>query len=106
MTISNKVTSGVLSGFLLVAAYVPAWAGPDNEATTSSTQSAAATNRDRAILGFIESITPAPAQPRVQPCKPEALYSQHDVIGDPETCLRNHFDVRAGGVNPGVAPAF
>ena len=25
MTISNKVTSGVLSGFLLVAAYVPAW---------------------------------------------------------------------------------
>ncbi len=106
MTISNKVTSGVLSGFLLMAACVPALAGPGNQRATVSTQSTTAANRDQAILGFLESITPASVQPRVQRCKPETLYSQHDVIGDPDACFLNHFDVRAGGVNQGAAPTF
>jgi hypothetical protein len=106
MNISNKLVTGVIGGFLLVTACVPAWAGPVNQATAPSTQSAAASNGDQAILGFLDSITLAPAQPRTKRCKPETLYSQHDVIGDPEACFGNHFDVRAGGANQGVAPTL
>jgi hypothetical protein len=106
MNISGRLVTGVMGGFLLIAAYVPAWAGPVNHATTPSTQAAAAAKEDQAILGFLGSIMLAPGQPRAQRCKPETLYSQHDVIGDPEACFGNHFDVRAGGINPGAAPAF
>ncbi len=106
MNISGKLATGVMGGFLLMAAYVPAWSGPDSQATTPITQSSATANEDQAILGFLGSIMPAATQPRVRRCKPEMLYSQHDVIGDPEACFVNHFDVRAGGMSQGAAPTF
>jgi hypothetical protein len=54
MNISSKLVTGVIGGFLLVTAYVPAWARPVNQAMAPSTQSAAAANGDQAILGFLD----------------------------------------------------
>ena len=101
MVISTKLAAAVMSGLLLAASYAPAWAGSTGD--SSGTAPAA----DRSLIGVLSPLLADAAPHQAQKaCKPDSLYSQHSVVGDPESCFISRFDVRVGGVNPGVAGAF
>jgi hypothetical protein len=105
MVISKKLIAGVLGGMLIVASYAPVWAGSDSAAAPS--QSAATSNQS--LLGALTPLFADAATHKATPnCKPDTLYSGHDVVGDSEACFISHVDVRAaaGGANPGVSGAF
>jgi hypothetical protein len=104
MIISKKLVAGVLGGMLILASYALVWAGSDNAA--APTQSATS---NQSLLGALTPLLTDAATHKATPnCKPDTLYSGHDVVGDSEACFVSHVDVRAaaGGTNPGVSGAF
>jgi hypothetical protein len=105
MVVSTRLAAAVIGGLLLAAAYTPAWAGSANDtmtsggsmsagASTSTGASSSAPSADRSLIGvlspFLADTAPHEAQKR---CKADALYSQHDVIGDPDACFLNRVNV-------------
>ncbi len=104
MGISKKLIAGVLGGMLIVASYAPVWAGSDS--VTAPSQSATS---NQSLLGALTPLFADVGTHKATPnCKPDTLYSGHDVVGDSEACFVSHVDVRAagGGTNPGVSGAF
>jgi hypothetical protein len=105
MVLSTRLAAAVIGGLLLATVYTPAWAGSANDTTISrgSTFTGASTTTgtsssvpgaDRSLLGVLSPLfadaAPHEAQKR---CKPDTLYSQHDVIGDPNACFLNRVNV-------------
>ena len=97
----------VMSGLLLGTACARAWAA-DGKAVAPVSAAAAADPGDKSLLGILIPMLTDPVEHQAQQnCKPDQLYSQHDVVGDPEACFRGRFDVRGSGPNGGAgAPAF
>jgi hypothetical protein len=105
MVLSTRLAAAVIGGLLLATVSTPAWAGSANDTTISGGSTSAgasmstgtsssAPGADRSLLGVLSPLfadaAPHEAQKR---CKPETLYSQHDVIGDPDVCLLNRVNV-------------
>jgi hypothetical protein len=63
---------------------------------------------DKSLLGILTPMLTDPATHAAQKdCKPDQLYSQHDVVGDPEACFMGRYDVRSGSASVGAtAPAL
>jgi hypothetical protein len=94
-----------MSGLLLAAVYTRTWAGSINDTTTigvsRSTSASASTDAssstpgsDHSLLGVLSPILADAAPHQAQKsCKPDTIYSAHDVIGDPDTCYLNRVNV-------------
>lgn len=106
MGISRKVAM-VAIGSVLVLAQAPVWAGQNAAASPSAAHPVEASRSEAAPLSAIGSIfTEVATHQAPRNCQPDTLYSQHDVIGDPETCVVNRLDGRVGGTNVGAAPSL
>jgi hypothetical protein len=100
--VSTKLVAAVTGGLMLAMAYTPAFADPASASAT--TQAAIGGTSNRSLTGFLSpmltDVGPHPAQ---KTCKPDTLYSQHSVVGDPDACFVSQLDVRASSVNVGIA---
>jgi hypothetical protein len=105
MVVSTRLAAALMGGLLVAAVYTPAWAGSANDTTISggSTSvgaakstgtSSSAPSVDRSLISVLSPLladaAPHEAQKR---CKADGLYSQHDVIGDPDACFLNRVNV-------------
>jgi hypothetical protein len=62
-----------------------------------------------APAGVIEHswLNPSVADARPQAsrnCRPEHLYTQHDLVGDPESCIMQGVSLAGAGISSAVAP--
>ena len=96
------------AGLLLGSACARGWAADSAAAAPASVDAPVADPGDKSLLGILTPVLTEPAaHPAQKNCTPDQLYSQHDVVGDPEACFRGRFDVRTGSAVGGTgAPAF
>ena len=98
MAKSKRLVASAAAAMLMLGAYAPAWAQPPAGAPTPSAQAPLQTGREEAsmaeILGSIltERVDHVP----VKRCPPGSLYSEHDVVGDSESCFLNRLGVPNG----------
>src|SRR5271163_2276958 len=87
----------LMTGLLISAASARAWSA-DNQGTASTTSTAATADaRDQSLLGILAPVLTEPARHQPEkPCDKGQLYSQHDVVGDPEACFMGRVDPRGG----------
>jgi hypothetical protein len=99
-----KKTAVVLVSGLLIGAARPARSASAQQSQQPSTPSAAAqtTNDSPLVLSILGMIIPqVEHEVQTQPhCKAGQLYSQHDVVGDPQSCFENVVDAPSGAVGP------
>ena len=99
-----KTSAVMLVSGLLIGAARPAWSASARQSQQLSTPSAAAqTINDSplvlSILGM--NIPQVEHEVQTQPhCKAGQLYSQHDVVGDPQSCFVNVVDAPSGAGAP------
>jgi hypothetical protein len=99
-----KTTAAMLVSGLLIGAARPAWSASARQSQQLSTPSAAAqtSNDSPLVLSILGMIIPqVEHEVQTQPhCKAGQLYSQHDVVGDPQSCFENVVDAPSGAVGP------
>ncbi len=92
MRVSKKAVV-ILRPSLLCGLSVPAWSASSDYAASINTQMVHANPASNSLLGVLSSVLtgtdPAPDQP-TQNCKASQIYSPHDVVEDPESCLMGH----------------
>jgi hypothetical protein len=104
MLTSKRTAILMMSGLLLGTACARGWAEDRTATAPVSVGAAVADPGDTSLLGLLTPFLTDSVTHEVQKnCKPGHLYSQHDVVGDPEACFMNRFNV-PGGV--AAAPAF
>jgi len=95
-----KTTAVMLVSGLLIGTARPAWSASAQQSQQMPTRSAAAqTSHDSplvlSILGMI--IPQVEHEVQTQPhCTASQLYSQHDVVGDPQSCFMSTVDAPSG----------
>ena len=107
MRTSKKATMLLISS-LLVGIGAPAWAGTAEQAAPANARIAAANPYGNTLLGMLSSVLtdtdPSPRQPRNQ-CGASHLYSQHDVVGDPEGCFMGRYTIGSGSDTIATGPS-
>lgn len=104
MNITRTLAAGVLFSLMTVAgAAMPAWSAmPGPQSITAdpiaANNLASSAQRDRSWLEPEASVINA--RRIVSNCKPGRLFSQHDIVGDPDSCLMQ------GHLTVGVASAL
>jgi hypothetical protein len=102
-----KTTAAVLVSGLLIGAAGPASSASAQQSQQPSTPSAAAqkSNSSPSVLPILGMIIPQ-VEHEVSQCKTSQVYSQHDVVGDPQSCFANVVDVSgafgAAVISPGA----
>jgi hypothetical protein len=94
----KKTVAIALSGLLLGGATAPAWSASANALAPINAEVMPATNAvEPSLVSFLKPITTDTElhQQRTN-CKAPQLYSQHDVIGDPEACIMGQFNLPGG----------
>jgi hypothetical protein len=98
-----KTTAVMLVSGLLIGAR-PAWSASAQQSQQLLTPSAAAqtSNDSPAVLSILGMIIPqVEHEVQTQPhCKASQLYSQHDVVGDPQSCFMSTVDAPYGAGAP------
>jgi hypothetical protein len=97
----------VLVPSLLFGLGAPAWSGTADQAPSAELQAAPANPNGNTLLGMLSAVLtdtdPGPRQPKDQ-CKAPHLYSQHDVVGDPEACFMGHYSIGSGSTSAAGVP--
>ena len=95
----SKKAIVVLVPSLLFGISAPAWSGTAGQAAPTNAQVMPANSTSNMLL---EMLKPAWAgtdtslrQPKDR-CKASHLYSQHDVVGDPEACIMGRYTIGNG----------
>jgi hypothetical protein len=92
---------------LLFGIGAPAWSGTAKQAAPTNAQVMPASPNNNTLLGMLSSVLtgtdPDPRQPKSQ-CKASHLYSQHDVVGDPEACIMGRYTIGNGSTAVGSVP--
>jgi hypothetical protein len=90
MKILKTTTVALISGLLMSGAGVPAWSAT---AVGQGSTVAQASSTNTAVQSAT-SILSSPEFPRVRSrpnamnnCRPGHMYSAHDIVGDPQTCI-------------------
>jgi hypothetical protein len=90
----SKKAIVVLVPSLLFGIGAPAWSGTAEQAAPVDAQVMPANSNSNTLLGMLKSVLtgtdPGSRQPKGQ-CNASNLYSQHDVVGDPEACFMNRY---------------
>jgi hypothetical protein len=85
----------------------PAWSGTAGRAAPANAQVMPASPNSNTLLGMLNSVLtgtdPDSRQPKSQ-CKASHLYSQHDVVGDPEACIMYRYAIGNGSAAFGTVP--
>jgi hypothetical protein len=91
---------------LLFGIGAPAWSGTAEQAAPTNAQVMPASSSNT-LLGLLNSVLtgtdPTPRQPKSQ-CKASHMYSQHDVVGDPEACIMGRYTIGNGSTAVGSVP--
>jgi hypothetical protein len=95
----------VLVPSLLFAIGRPAHAGSTEQAAPIDAQVLPASPQGNTLLGMISGLlTDTDPTPRPKnKCGASHLYSQHDVVGDPEGCFMGRLTIGNGSVAPAAA---
>jgi len=103
----SKKAIVVLVPSLLFGISAPAWSGTAGQAAPTNAQVMPANSNSNTLLGLLSSILtgtdPGPRQPK-DPCKASHLYSQHDVVGDPEACFMGRYTIGNGSSSVATVP--
>jgi hypothetical protein len=93
-----KTTAAVLVSGLLIGAVGPASSASAQQSQQPSTPSAAAqtSNSSPAVLSILGMIIIPQVEHEVSQCQTSLVYSQHDVVGDPQSCFANVVDAPSG----------
>ena len=98
-----KTTAVMLVSGLLIGAARPAWSASAQQSQQVSTSSAATqtSNDSPLVLSVLGMIIPqVEHEVQTQPHCKGLLYSQHDVVGDPQSCFVSVVDAPSGAVGP------
>jgi len=98
MRISKKAVV-ILVPSLLFGLGGPAWSASPDQAAPINAQVVPASPNGNSLLDMLNPILtntdPSPRQPK-QNCKAPQMYSQHDVVGDPESCFMGRYGLGSG----------
>ncbi len=89
----------VLVPTLIFGLGAPAWSGTDAKEAPIDAEVLPSSSNVNTLLGLLSSVlTSTDPNPRLATgeCKPSQLYSQHDVVGDPEACFRGRYNFGTG----------
>jgi hypothetical protein len=89
---------------LLAGPCSPAWPG-DSKSAAANTSTTLPSQQDSSQLSILSSVfTDAASAPRKRDtqCRASQIYSQHDVVGDPEACIMNRATFGGGAPATGV----
>jgi hypothetical protein len=101
MGILKKTAAVMISGLVIGTACVPAWSATANDPAPVNAQVMPADASGGSLLGILNSaLTDTPRHEPQKDCKSPSLYSQHDVVGDPEACFLGRVNVPTGSVAP------
>src|SRR5262245_4708654 len=97
MRVSKKAVV-LLAPSLLFGLGAPAWSASSDQAPVNA-QVAPANPEGNSLVRILSPILtdtdPPPRQPK-QNCNASQLYSQHDVVGDPDSCVMGHYSTGVG----------
>jgi|SRR5215472_4435849 len=103
----SKKAIVVLVPSLLFGIGEPAWSGTAGQAAPMNAQVMPASSKGNTLLGMLGSVLtgtdPTSRQPKGQ-CKASQLYSQHNVVGDPEACFMNRYTIGDGSSSVATVP--
>lgn|SRR5271156_1693905 len=103
MDFRKKTTTLVFVG-LLAGICSPAWPA-DSKSAAGNASATVPNQQGYSQLSILSSVfkdtAPAPRKYDKQ-CKASQIYSQHDVVGDPETCIMNRATFGGGATATGV----
>jgi hypothetical protein len=107
MNIVKTASVAIISGLVMVsAASISARAAVTGSGSVNAEVASAA---DRSPATDVEHswLMPSAANQRHESmnCKPGHIFSQHDVVGDPESCIMQGVTL-PGGIGTAVAPAL
>jgi hypothetical protein len=92
MKILKTSVAAVISSLVIGSAAIPAWSGTTTtQSVTAAVEMVASNNAAPAKDADRSWLEPSAANARPKAttnCKPGHLYSQHDVVGDPESCVK------------------
>lgn len=91
MKILKMSAAAVISSLVIGSASIPAWAGTTGaQSVTASVEVATVNEFAPSAVAERSWLEPsaANARPKVtNNCRPGHVYSQHDLVGDPESCI-------------------
>jgi hypothetical protein len=97
MSTYKRTAVVVMAGLVISGVSARGWSA-DNKNTALTTSTAATVGGgDQSLLGMLAPVLTEPA--RHQPeksCDKGQIYSQHDVVGDPEACMMGRINTRGG----------
>jgi hypothetical protein len=102
MKILNKTAVALIFGLLVGTASMPPRAALATDPVIITAEAARiklATQSLFAVRGSAQ-LRASVSRQEESNCKPSHLYSSHDVVGDPQTCIMNRLDLSGGGVAP------
>ncbi|MGH7932173.1 MAG: hypothetical protein ACREQN_03290 [Candidatus Binataceae bacterium] len=92
MRMFNLTVAAFTSALLLAAAYAPAaWPATANQALPMQADVMPVKSEAQALPNVRSWFEPSPADAQrgaTTNCKAGRIYSQHDVVGDPQACLK------------------
>lgn len=92
MKILKMSAAAVISSLVIGSASIPAWAGTTGaQSVTAAVQVAASNEFAPAAAAERSWLEPSAANARpsaTNNCKPGHMYSLHDIVGDPESCIK------------------
>ena len=105
MNIVKTTAAALVSSLLMGAACMPAWSAANNPtAPTGSAEVMPVSTVAPSLLAiralFGPSVDEAAPHRDQMNCKAGHLYSQHDIVGDPQACIMGRLTVIGGGVAP------
>jgi len=105
--VMSKKALVVLVPSLLFGIGAPAWSGTaEQEGAPIDAEVVPADPEGNTLLNMIGSILTATDTSRRRAndqCKPSQLYSQHDVVGDPEACIMGRYTIGTGATAASVS---
>jgi hypothetical protein len=104
MNIVKTTAAALVSSLLIGAACMPAWSAANNSgAPTAYAEVVPANTVAPSLLvirgGVVPSVAEAAPHKDQMNCRAGHLYSQHDIVGDPQACIMGHLTI-GGGVAP------
>jgi hypothetical protein len=103
MKIFKMSAAAVISSLVFGTAAIPAWSGTTGTQSVTAAVQAVASNTFATVGNADRSwLEPSAANARTEAtanCKPGHVYSQHDVVGDPDSCWP-----RGNFITLGIAP--
>jgi hypothetical protein len=88
MSTLKKITAVVISGLFITAGAMPTRFARAEQPAPIDAQVEPAASADHSLLGILGSVLSESTKHQAKaPCKSPYLYSQHDVVGDPEACF-------------------